>query len=393
MKGLAATLLFALAVGVSSGGVAVAEQPGNRVTVWNVSFSPEGRTDTRLTLSPGSAAVPAACAPGETVFCANNGRFAVEAVFSAPNLGITNAPAQATTLTGDTGYFWFFSPNNVELVVKVVDGRAFNNFFWVFYGALSNVAYTVTVTDTQTGVIKTYTNPAGTLASVADTAAFTGGQSCSYTVGNPSPASFPAAGGTGTIAVTAQPGCSWTAVSNSSFVTVTAGASGVGNGNVTFSVGANTSGSSRTGTLTVAGENVAIAQSGTSPGVYDGSWSGTTSQACTPTSGSAHLCALTFVVSNNAFARFQVGYAGPACAINDGFTTVGLETPQPIIGNSFQLTTTVAPSPGVSAVITLNGTFDSPTSSTGNGSVRLMTSSPLPNCSTTVPISFTAIRN
>ncbi len=84
----------------------------------------------------------------------------------------TSGVGRAVQLTADTGYFWFFSANNVELVIKVVDGRAFNNFFWVFYGALSDVAYTITVTDTETGRVRTYTNPQGRLASVADVAAF-----------------------------------------------------------------------------------------------------------------------------------------------------------------------------------------------------------------------------
>jgi len=53
-----------------------------------------------------------------------------------------------------------------------VDGRAFNNHYWVFYGALSDVAYTITVTDTQTGAVKTYENPSGHLASNADITAF-----------------------------------------------------------------------------------------------------------------------------------------------------------------------------------------------------------------------------
>jgi hypothetical protein len=42
----------------------------------------------------------------------------------------------------------------------------------VFYGALSNVEYTVTVTDTQTGAVKVYRNPSGRFASVADADAF-----------------------------------------------------------------------------------------------------------------------------------------------------------------------------------------------------------------------------
>ncbi|MEX0879151.1 MAG: hypothetical protein WD451_05395, partial [Thermoanaerobaculia bacterium] len=73
---------------------------------------------------------------------------------------------------GDTGYLWFFSEENVELIVKVLDGRGVNGHYWVFYGALSNVEYTITVTNTQTGAVRVYTNPSGTLSSHADTRAF-----------------------------------------------------------------------------------------------------------------------------------------------------------------------------------------------------------------------------
>ncbi len=75
-------------------------------------------------------------------------------------------------MTNDTGWFWFFDPANVEVMLKVLDGTALNGKHWVFYGALSSVEYTITVTDTQTGVQKIYKNPSGTLASVADTEAF-----------------------------------------------------------------------------------------------------------------------------------------------------------------------------------------------------------------------------
>jgi hypothetical protein len=76
--------------------------------------------------------------------------------------------------TADTGSFWFFAPDNLELLVKVLDGRPVNGHFWVFFGALSNVGYTVTVTDTLTGRTRVYENPAHTFASVADTLAFEG---------------------------------------------------------------------------------------------------------------------------------------------------------------------------------------------------------------------------
>jgi len=43
---------------------------------------------------------------------------------------------------------------------------------WVMYGALSDVEYTIRVRDLQTGTVKSYLNPAHTLASSADVRAF-----------------------------------------------------------------------------------------------------------------------------------------------------------------------------------------------------------------------------
>ncbi len=68
------------------------------------------------------------------------------------------------------------------------------------------------------------------------------------------------AGGIGTVGVTTATGCTWTAVSNTStFLTVTAGASGSGNGLVTYAVTANSSGL-RTGTMTIAGQTFTLSQ-------------------------------------------------------------------------------------------------------------------------------------
>jgi ELWxxDGT repeat protein len=110
------------------------------------------------------------CSADAGHLCLDAGRFAVEASWT--DFSGHSGKGQAVTLTGDTGYFWFFDPANVEVVLKVLDGRAVNGKFWVFYGALSNVEYTLKVTDTATGAVKVYTNPKGTLASVADTSAF-----------------------------------------------------------------------------------------------------------------------------------------------------------------------------------------------------------------------------
>ena len=111
------------------------------------------------------------CVADATTLCLNANRFRVQVDWVAANIGQTGV-GQSAPLSSDTGSFWFFSSGNLELNIKVVDGRAVNGRFWVFFGALSDVAYTITVTDTQTGLQRTYTNPQGRLASVADTSAF-----------------------------------------------------------------------------------------------------------------------------------------------------------------------------------------------------------------------------
>lgn len=97
------------------------------------------------------------------------GRFEVRVRWSAQG---QSSSGLGKKITEDTGYFYFFSPDNVELLIKVLDGRAINGHFWVFFGGLSNVAYDIEVRDRQTGQVKIYQNPAGQFASSADLEAF-----------------------------------------------------------------------------------------------------------------------------------------------------------------------------------------------------------------------------
>ncbi|MES1239987.1 MAG: choice-of-anchor Q domain-containing protein [Acidobacteriota bacterium] len=59
--------------------------------------------------------------------------------------------AQAVPLTLDTGAFWFFNANNLELMIKVLDGCAVNGHYWVFVSGLTDVGVEITVRDTVTG--------------------------------------------------------------------------------------------------------------------------------------------------------------------------------------------------------------------------------------------------
>jgi hypothetical protein len=119
-----------------------------------------------------TAAIGAPQCTADPVLCVANYRFRVQVQWELPTG--ERGEGHPVALSGDTGYFWFFDPANVELIVKILDGRPLNGRFWVFYGALSNVRYTLTVTDTVTGAVNAYVNPQGQLASVADTSAFLG---------------------------------------------------------------------------------------------------------------------------------------------------------------------------------------------------------------------------
>jgi hypothetical protein len=95
----------------------------------------------------------------DTTLCLQGGRFAVTADWQTAS---ANGQAGAVQLTSDTGYFWFFSPANVEVVIKVLDACIAFQRFWAFSAGLTNVEVDVTVVDTQNQTTKVYHNPLNT---------------------------------------------------------------------------------------------------------------------------------------------------------------------------------------------------------------------------------------
>jgi hypothetical protein len=87
---------------------------------------------------------------------------------------------------------------------------------------------------------------------------------CSYSL-NPTAATPSVASSTGSFQVTTGQGCSYTAVSDSSWLQVTSGTPGSGTGNVNYSVSANASFQGRTGTIRVAGQSFTVTQAGVVP--------------------------------------------------------------------------------------------------------------------------------
>ena len=123
-----------------------------------------GFMDPYLSDDSATPVVKATCTPGPNHSCLLGDRFKVE----VKQNGVAKPAIELNDLTGTV---WFYSADNPEVFVKVLDGRAINNHFWVYYGSMTDQSYTVTVTDTVTSTSKTY-NPPAPLCGDADTLAF-----------------------------------------------------------------------------------------------------------------------------------------------------------------------------------------------------------------------------
>ena len=92
--------------------------------------------------------------------------------------------------------------------------------------------------------------------------------SCTYSI-SPSLADVPADEGTGSIYMTAPFGCAWTATRSHSWIHITDGLSGTGNGRVNYSVDTNSETSPRSGNIQLAGMTFTITQEGADPCNYE----------------------------------------------------------------------------------------------------------------------------
>ena len=113
------------------------------------------------------------CVPSDTVLCLQDGRFRLEVNWQI--LQENAGEGHAIPLAGrdDSGLFWFFTKENIELTAKVLNGCGLGGHWWVFLSSGSTVAYAVRVTDTLTHRTKLYGNVSEEAAPlVADTAAF-----------------------------------------------------------------------------------------------------------------------------------------------------------------------------------------------------------------------------
>jgi photosystem II stability/assembly factor-like uncharacterized protein len=118
----------------------------------------------------GTPAPGTASAPETTELLLLGDRFRVTGQWSHSG---GSGSATGVPITSNTGYLWFFDADNVELLIKVLDGCAINDRVWVLAGGLTDVGVEVVVEDTLTGERRTLQSDAGGLfESVLDTSAF-----------------------------------------------------------------------------------------------------------------------------------------------------------------------------------------------------------------------------
>jgi hypothetical protein len=162
---------------LSSGPTAPAASPPGPALIFTES-SAGGATSACAAAT--SVGVGGPCVPSANTLCIDDQpgdkRFQIQATVDTVEGGGFHGPASDIPLSSlgisQGGIFWFFAANNPEMLIKVINGCGLGGHYWVFFAALTNVGFSVTVTDTQTGHFKTYNNSDSTTAApVQDTSA------------------------------------------------------------------------------------------------------------------------------------------------------------------------------------------------------------------------------
>ena len=181
------------------------------------------------------------------------------------NRSSSRIAADCTTAITPTGQAFVESGGTDSVAVTATDGCAWtaaSSASWIHITAGSSgngngiVQYTVDA-NTSTSARTASITIAGHTYSVTQTGATA---SCTFAI-TPTTASFPLAGGNGIVTVTAPTGCAWGAVTGESWITLTGGASGSGDGTVTYSVAPYTDKpKNRKGTVIIAGATLTVKQ-------------------------------------------------------------------------------------------------------------------------------------
>jgi hypothetical protein len=117
-------------------------------------------------LSGSGGPPPNRCVPDSSTLCLLGRRFLVQVAWSNQFDG-SSGIGGALVGTDTTGYFYFTDPSNFELIVKILN---FGSVIKVFYAELTDLHFTITVTDVESGNVKTYSNSPGDCGAIDESA-------------------------------------------------------------------------------------------------------------------------------------------------------------------------------------------------------------------------------
>ena len=106
----------------------------------------EAEASERIAASVPAASEDAACVESATVLCLHEGRYEVAVEFTVNDE--TQSARVARPRTDDSGLFYFFEPNNWEMLLKVLDACEVNGHHWVFAATASDLELELVVRDT-----------------------------------------------------------------------------------------------------------------------------------------------------------------------------------------------------------------------------------------------------
>ena len=112
------------------------------------------------------------CEADAETLCLQDSRYAVTVDWGTAD-GRSGSASVVHSGTNDSGLFTFFSRDNWEVLIKVLDGCALNGHVWVYGASTTDLGYSIRVTDTVTGTVKEYRNEPGQPApAITDATAF-----------------------------------------------------------------------------------------------------------------------------------------------------------------------------------------------------------------------------
>jgi uncharacterized repeat protein (TIGR01451 family) len=224
----------------------------------------------------------------------NTSEFSACIAYGAADMSVTETVAPSPALAGSTVTYTITVTNNgadtaqaITLTDNLPAAVAFvsctangggvcggtgNNRSVSFASMAAGASATVTITASLSCTVAngaSIANAVSVTAATRDPASGNNSASASFTASNP-PASiaptsdtFSSDGGLASVQVTLATNCPWTAQSNAPWIVITSTPGGTGNGSINYRVDPNTTGSQRSGTMTIAGQTFTVNQTTT----------------------------------------------------------------------------------------------------------------------------------